>query len=58
MGSKTRLNTYCTKRRENPANLAMSRNINTKLARPSVVAVDNVKLGERRNACVLSVNAD
>ena len=34
MGSKTRLSTYCTKRRENPANLVTSRKVNTRLARP------------------------
>ena len=34
MGSKTRLNTFYTKRYENPANLVTSRKINTRLARP------------------------
>ena len=34
MGSKTRLITFCTKRRENPANLVTSRRIKTTLARP------------------------
>ena len=34
MGSKTRLNNFCTKRRENPAILVTLRNINTRLARP------------------------
>ena len=34
MGSKTRLITSCTKRRENPANLVTSRKINTRLVRP------------------------
>ena len=37
MGLKTRLSTYCTKRRENPANLVTSRKINTRLARPVVM---------------------
>ena len=34
MGSKTRLNSYCTKRANNGVNLVMSRKINTRLARP------------------------
>ena len=34
MGSKTRLGSYCTKRANNGVNLVMSRNINTRLARP------------------------
>ena len=34
MGSKTRLSSYCTKRANNGVNLVMSRNINTRLARP------------------------
>ena len=34
MGSKTRLSSYCTKRGNNTVNLATSRKINTRLARP------------------------
>ena len=34
MGSKTRLSSYCTKRANNGVNLATSRKINTRLARP------------------------
>ena len=34
MGSKTRLGSYCTKRANNGVNLATSRNIYTRLARP------------------------
>ena len=34
MGSKTRLDSYCTKRANNGVNLVTSRNINTRLARP------------------------
>ena len=34
MGSKTRLSSYCTKRANNGVNLAMSRRIITRLARP------------------------
>ena len=34
MGSKTRLSSYCTKRANNGVNLATSRKIITRLARP------------------------
>ena len=34
MGSQTRLITYCTKLRENPANIVTSRNTNTRLVHP------------------------
>ena len=40
MGSKTRLSSYCTKRANNGVNLATSRKINTRLARP-ILPVDN-----------------
>ena len=36
MGSKTRLNSYCTKRGDNAVNLATSRKTNATLARPIV----------------------
>ena len=39
MGSKTRLITSCTNRRENPANLVTSRKINTRLARSVRVTI-------------------
>ena len=38
MGSKTRLSSYCTKRANNGVNLATSRKIITRLARPIVCA--------------------
>ena len=34
MGTKTRLSIYCTKQRENPANLVTSPKINARLVRP------------------------
>ena len=34
MGSKTRLNSYCTKRGDNTVNLVTSRKTNARLARP------------------------
>ena len=42
MGSKTRLSSYCTKRANNGVNLATSRKIITRLARPMFGHVQNV----------------
>ena len=44
MGSKTRLGSYCTKQANNGVNLVTSRNINTRLARPISLRIDNVPL--------------